>query len=790
MLTAPVLARWLVVGALAAGAVGVPAVSPHAQDIPAPDGTESGTLYLDVVINGLSRAVVLEVRREADGAWTVDPEQLRRAGLIPAEVAKYNVGRIDLNQLPGVRFSYDEATQSLRVNADPAARAPLVVNAARRPPATRPEPDGDIGALLNYSVAFDPGYVAEADEVDLGDLNGSFEARIFGPVGVLSHQFVMASGDEATAYRQNTSWSYAQPDGAWRLTAGDFTTGSLDWTRPTRLAGMQFKNDFSLQPDVVTFPVPGMSGSAALPSTAEVYVNGVQRFSTAVPDGPFSIEGMPLSTGSGMAVLVVRDQNGREVSIERPFFVAKELLRPGLLDYAFEVGFPRSFFGTERDQYDSRLMASTSLRYGVTDWLTLEGHAEGGDGLVNAGIGAVASIADRGVVQLAVSGSLADAAEGYQLFGALSFELLGTRVRARVQGTIGDYQDIASFTYPDAAESAAPPLFLAQLSADAPLPIEPLRLNLSYTELDSVDEGRQRVLGLGFNQSLWGGNLSASASLDIVDHDYRTTLSFSRAIGDEVRAGSYVSGGASGVRASARVGVPMGSEIGDTGWQVLFGQGENTRLSAGLQTRLPAATTEASLSYDGETVSGSGRVAGAIVATAAGLALANPITDAFAVVDAGYPGVPVLVENQEVGVTGPDGKFVVANLRGYEANRVGIDSSDLPLDAVVLSTRQDIVPADRSGVVVTFGGDEGGSALVTFRDASGAFLPVGTIGQASSSAPPFMVGYDGKAYVVGLGPTNRIELTLPEGGRCRAQFPFVAEAGAQVASPDIVCHPI
>lgn len=658
----------------------------------------------------------------------------------------------------------------------------------------RPEVDDDFGGLLNYSIAFNPGYTAEDGELALGDLSGAFEARVFGPFGVVSHQFLLSSGDLTTAYRQNSSWTYTQPEGAWRFAAGDFTSGSLDWTRPTRLAGLQFQHDFSLQPDVVTFPVPGMSGSAALPSTAEVYVNGVHRFSTSVSDGPFSIEGVPLSTGAGTAVLVVRDQNGREVSIERPFFVAKELLRPGLLDYSFELGFARSYFGTERDQYDSRLMAAGSVRYGLTDWLTLEGHAEGGDGLVNAGIGAVASTADRGVVQLAVSGSLANGEEGYQAFGALSFELLGMNVHARVQGTIGDYQDIASFTYPDAAEAAAedaePPLFLAQVSADVSLPIEPLRLSLSYTEMETLSEGRQRVVGLGFNQPLWGGNMSASGAYDIDDGDYRMMLGFSRAIDQDLRAGSYVTGGASGAQASARVGASMGSEIGDTGWQLLYGQSGDARVAASVQTRLPVATAEANLGYDDGVFNGSARVSGAIVATGAGIALANPIDDAFAVVDAGYPGVPVLVENQEVGVTGPDGKFVVASLRGYEPNRVGIDSSDLPLDAVVLSTKQDIMPADRSGVVVAFGGSEGGSALVTFRDRGGAFLPVGTTGLGSTEAPPFMVGYDGEAYVTGLGPANRLELTLPDGRSCRAEFSFVPEAGVQVTNPDVVCHPI
>lgn len=788
-------ARWLVIGVLAGVAVGALSTLTQALDIPPADGLDRRERYLEIVINGISRDVVLELRREDDGAWTADALELQAAGLLPVAGARRPDGRIDLSRLPGVRFIYDEAAQSLEVVAEPFARAPLIVAASsQRSPAAR-EVDDDFGGLLNYSLMFNPGYTAEAGELDLGGLSGAFEARLYGPLGVLSHQFLITVDDPLTLHRQNTSWRYTEPVGAWRVTVGDMVSGSLDWTRPTRLAGIQFQHDFSLRPDVVTFPVPGLSGSAALPSTAEVYVNGVQRFSRAIPDGPFTIEGMPLATGPGTAVIVVRDQNGREVTIERPYFVSDELLRSGLLDYSMELGFPRSFFGTDKDQYDPRLMASASIRYGLTDWLTVEGHAEGGSGLVNAGVGATFNVADRGVAQFALTGSLADGVGGFQAFGGVSFELMGTGVRVRMQRTFGEYSDIASYTYPEAADAAlwtgAAPVALDQIAVDLPLPIESLRLSLNYTELETIDGERQRLVGMGFNQPLWGGFVSASGAVDIDDGDYRTMVGYSRSIDGDMRGGTYAGTGSSGMRSSTRVGVPLGSQMGDVGWQLRYGTGEHSELAGAVEARLPAATTEASLSYDGQSLSGSARVSGAIIATEAGFALANPISDAFAVVDAGYAGVPVLLENQQVGITGADGKFIVTGLRAYEPNRVGIDSRGLPLDAVVLSTRQDIMPGDRSGVVAAFGGTgTGGSALVTFRQADGQYLPVGTTGQAGPEDPVFMVGYDGQALVIGLHDTNRIEMTLPNGQSCVAAFDYSPIKGAQVSIPDVICRPV
>jgi outer membrane usher protein len=759
------------------------------QDIVGVPSTQ--TLYLEIVINGISRGGVTPLVHEPDGSWSAEPDALEAAGLIPASAARRSDGRIDLNRLPGVSFVYDEPSQSLLVSAEPAAKSTLVLRATPRPVATSQPVDAQTGALLNYSVAFNPGYAAEAGEFTFGPVAAAFEARAYSPFGVLSSQFTLSSRDPTHIYRQNTNWRYAQPEGGWRVAAGDFTTGALDWTRPTRLGGLQVQNDFALQADVVTFPVPGMSGSAALPSTAEVYVNGIKRYSADVEQGPFVIEDLPLTSGSGTASLVVRDATGQEVTIERPFYVARELLRPGLLDYSFEVGYARIGMATDADRYDPTPMASASMRFGLTDWLTIEGHAEGGEGLINAGVGLTTSLLDRGVAQLAVTGSQTDEGQGYQAFGAIGFDFFGLPIRAKAQGTVGPYHDIGSFTYrnEDDGLSGSAPEYLAQISTSLPTPVDRLRLNLSYTELLTQENEHKRLVGLSTSQQLWGGSLSASASYDLIDKDYRVQLGYSWGIGEDMRASTSATSGKSGVNTQSRVASPSPDTLGDVGWSVGYATGDQSRLSATLDADLPALTTKANVSYNGESLSGSAQLSGAVVVNEAGILLANPIDDAFAVVDAGYAGVPVLVENRPIGVTGADGKLVVTGLRGFEANRVGIDSKSLPLDAVVLSTRQDIRPADGSGVVVSFGTSGDGSALVTFRDADGAFLPVGAVGQASKSIQPFMIGYDGQAYVIGLSKQNRVAIDVGDGRSCVAEFAFTAEAGEQVAIPDVTCRP-
>jgi outer membrane usher protein len=43
-----------------------------------------------------------------------------------------------------------------------------------------------------------------------------------------------------------------------------------------RLAGVQIRSDFSMRPDLVTFPLPSISGAAAVHSVVDVLTNGNQ----------------------------------------------------------------------------------------------------------------------------------------------------------------------------------------------------------------------------------------------------------------------------------------------------------------------------------------------------------------------------------------------------------------------------------------------------------------------------------------------------------------------------------
>jgi outer membrane usher protein len=171
-----------------------------------------------------------------------------------------------------------------------------------------------------------------------------------------------------------------------------------------------------------------------------------------------------------------------------------------------------------------------------------------------------------------------------------------------------------------------------------------------------------------------------------------------------------------------------------------------------------------------------------------GIFLSNRINDSFAVVDAGAAGVDVLYENRPAGTTNAQGKLLIPTLRSYQNNKIAIDPRGLPVDADAPVTQNVVAPADRSGVVVAFGvKTEVSAAVVILADKGGKFLAPGSTGRLESANEDFLIGYDGRAYIKGLGATNTVVIR-GDAGDCRASFPFTPQKNSQVVIGPVVCQ--
>ena len=235
------------------------------------------------------------------------------------------------------------------------------------------------------------------------------DLRAFSPRGIASSGWLAFGGATSsgsgrnTAIRLDSTYSFADVNTLRRYSLGDFITGGLAWTRPVHLEGAQIRSDFSMRPDLVTFPLPSVSGSAAVPSTVNVLADGNLVVSSQISAGPFEIPQLPVVTGAGTISMTVTNALGQQVNLTQPFYASSALLAPGLQTFAVQAGLVRRNWGSVSNDY-GKIAGTAIYRRGLTPKFTVEGSVEGTPGAFMAGAGGVAQVGNLGVVNFCRGG--------------------------------------------------------------------------------------------------------------------------------------------------------------------------------------------------------------------------------------------------------------------------------------------------------------------------------------------------------------------------------------------------
>lgn len=729
----------------------------RADDLPitaALDMAQPQEVFLEVILNGQPSGRILRFRATGD-RLACDAAELASLGLDPARLGATGEARLD--DIPGLSYRYDTATQRVELSVADTLRLPFTADArqlARTPPAQSAH-----GLVLNYDAYLQSGSDARAALWS--------ELRYFAPSGVFDHTGTWYDGDGQRRYvRYDTAWTRSDPVSMSVLQIGDGITSALNWSRPVRFAGVQWRSDFSLRPDLITFPLPSLGGSAAVPSAVDLYVNNVRRASVDVPSGPFVLNQAPGITGAGQATLVTRDALGRTVTTALPLYIDARMLAAGLDSYGVEAGFVRRRYGLASFDYAAHPSASGSWRHGVSDALTMEWHGEATAGLANAGAGALVRFGQAGVLSgsFAVSGgrdSGRQASLGYQW---ISPELaLDAELTQRSAG----YADLA------AREGAAAPRRLARMTVSLPF-ASGQNLALSYIALRSPGASPSRIGALTWVYSVarWA-SLNLSAYRDFArPSSSGAFLSLNLSLDGRITVSAL--GGSQGGQPYRNLQALRPADYaGGWGWGVQDGR------SGGVDFR------QAQLQYLGRAGQLTGlvqdtdghRVAsldayGALVWMDGSLQPARRIYDGFALVSTdGVADVPVLHENRLIGRTDQSGHLLVPDINAYQSNQLAIDSLSLPADTRVEAVAQDVVPQARSGVLARFPLSRYAAATIVLVDADGKPLPPGTRLHHAESGADTVVGYDGISFVSGLREHNHLQLE-GDGWQCSVAFDY------------------
>lgn len=730
-------------------------------------------LYLEVVLNGTRTEKLMHFVRRGE-ALCAQAADLRGLGfaLPPGDDERC------LLDIPGVRYTYDVGQQRVNIEV-PTERLNLPTQLLNVPERTATGATSGTGLLLNYDI-----YAAHGG--GLGNVSGLAELRAFSDgLGVLSTTSLTrryqtpGDGWQGGTVRLDTQWRLSFPDRAQSLTVGDTFTGYVSWSRATRIGGIAYGTDFALQPYRVTTPLPQFFGQAAAPSSVELYVDGIRQYNGKVPAGPFQLTAVPGVDQAGQAQVVLTDALGRSSTVTFPFYATRQLLRAGLDDWSVELGTVREAYGIDSFSYGDAPVGSGTWRRGMSDRLTLETHAEAGDGRGTVGGGAVWNPFGASVLNASYARSRGGGAQ----YGA-GVAWNGRYINASVDTLRSDarYDDVAS-GYGSPPPRASDRALLGFNVRESSFGANYVRLRYDgqpatrYAGLFLLRHvGRGISVNASYNQNL---DESADRSFFIgmtVALDARTTWSASvQRDRDQtfgiVDASRPIDGdGGFGWHAQGRTG-GTGGGLGEVGWL-----GNRGQLTLGASNFGQSSYTYADAN-------------GAIVLMGGHAFAARRIDDAFALVTTeGAADIPVLLENRRTGVTDHRGLLLVSRLNAYQDNRLAIDPIDLPADDRVQRVETVVAPSDRAGVVVRFPVKRVRAASAILVGDDGQPLPVGAT-VSTGDGGSAVVGYDGLVYLDNLkGRDTVLDVTLPGGRHCTTVLSYPASARNLPELGPLVCR--
>lgn len=756
---------------------------------PAPGDAD---LYLDVTLNEHPTGQVLRFLQR-DGTLLAPASTLQKLGFA-LDARRGAADEVRLSELPGLVVRFEPRLQRIALQA-PLALLSLPTTRLDAQPMTPPQPSAtEPGMLLNYDL-----YAAHGREGM--QWSAAYESRVFGVgPGVYSHTMLTrmlrpAGADDGhwrgSSVRLDSSWQMSWPDRMLDLQVGDSVSGSLDWSRALRMGGVRIGSDFRLQPYRATTPQPSFYGEVAVPSTVELYVNGLKQYSGRVPPGPFEIDSRPGINGVGQAQVVISDAFGRSRTLTLPFYGSQQLLASGLTDWSASLGRARLDYGLRSFSYGSDLIASATLRHGVSNRLTLEAHAEGGASVRNGGIGALWLLGaggQGGVLRGSLARGTSHGEAGTQWTLGYQWARAGLFVDLNSQRTIGAYRDVAS------RYGQPPPTVSERASVGASVgPIGNLALSYVRLAYPAGDDGR--YVGLSWSRQ-FGARVSLNASLMRRLDSARGVSAF---VGLSWTLDNGVTFGGAGQQAGGRRSSSVDASRpvpgdGGWGWRTQLRE-DDGRLGAqaevgwlGRYGRLGAGVARF-----GENSYGYASASGALVLMRERVFATRDVRDGFAVVSTdGTPGVPVRLENRVVGTTDADGLLLVTGLNAWQYNRVGIDPMALPANVRFGVIEQNATPSDRAGTALRFKLTPVRAGLLVVQDAAGRPLPIGSRARDARSAPSeadAVVGYDGELYLDNLSQQNHLRIDVPEGPPCEVRFEAPPPSSAIVRIAPQRCVP-
>lgn len=752
--------------------------------------TSDETLYLAITVNNTPIEGLFRIIKHGDQFLisAADFKLLR----LKTNTLKIINDAIVLVPQSGLSLKYDDLQQQLNIHADTDwlggsqrlnTRGQGLISESQLSPEVT-------GVALNYSLyGSDQRYGQNLSAytqlrtfgMGPGNLSSSFNSRV-------NH---LSSGTNSDTQRLMTSWTYDNPDKLLTLTLGDSYTGTQSWTNSVRMGGVSLAHNYSQQPDFNTSTRDILSDTVALPSTVDLYVQGIRQSSRQVQPGQFTLNTAPVFTGNSAAQVVITDINGQQRVVDLNLYGSSLLLTPGLSSWSINTGWVREDYSYRSFSYDSSLMVTGNGRYGVNNNLTLEGHTEQGQALQNGGVGANYLLSPWiGILHGDYSASRHTAQTGNQwgLGWQWTNQILTASV-SRNQRTTG-YTDMSVLSD-------------GQLST---------RSDNAFVSWSTKSFG---TMGMSWISREYTGQHREYAGLSwsrLFPYSVSVSASLTRSIGDTHDQTVYLSVSIPLSR-SQSLNITRNQDSDSTNNQLSWsksltsdkpGWGANASVSQGdnatthLDYSYRSTWSDAGIGYNhiGQQNNYYGTLSGAVGWFDGGFYAPRQLGDAFAIVDTnGVADIPVLLSHQPAGKTDSHGRLFLNQLVPYYRNNVSIDVLSLPEDYRALYVEKEAIPGNGNGALLNFSVYRTRALLMTVKDKKGeslAFAAPVTVqteqgGRPQKGTTNTVVGYGGAIYLEDPPERGKVIVHQP-GGDCQIRLPEKLPGEQAIVQTEAVCQ--
>jgi outer membrane usher protein len=601
---------------------------------------------------------------------------------------------ISLNSLyPRVSYKIDMNASTIYIMAHPELLEDNVFDLSYYP-AYEVLRTKDGSAFLNYSVRY-----SLDENFDYTSLGVPWEigSNIGGSLLFSNFSFTKTETDEKHV-RLNTNITVDDPKIHSRLIMGDFSASSGELGSGGSYGGLSFSSNFEPEPFFITSPGQDLTFMVESPSDVEIYVDDALVEQKNLPPGRFTFSNLPHATGSGKITVVIKDAYGRTKRLEKDFYTAPTLLKPGISEYSYNIGLKREEFGLESFEYsDAEFLAFH--RFGLSKYFTGGYRIETDGNVVNAGVTADFVLGKVGIFNLSLAGSLVEKEYGYAGSVGYTFSTRSFNFNLSGKGFTRNYSTLLITPLDDKP----------RLETNTGVGFNLGRfgtLSAFYSVTDRFAETDTNTKTLFYSKGLSNGlALYASASRteteDVIEVA-SVNLSFLLGRSGSGNLNRKIQEDQTSETISFQKSAPAGPGFG---YRFLARHEEDDLgdRNASIQYNGPYGVYSTGYSRSGELDSYDLNASGAISFIDGSLHLSRPITDSFALVKVEkLKGVKVSSNNQYVGKTSSRGKLLVPDLISYNSNLLSIEDNDIPVNYEIGEIEKNVSTPLRAGGMIKF----------------------------------------------------------------------------------------